>query len=44
MQSSPCFFDCATPGTLSLTDFSLPTALINGAEDPLADTTDVNWL
>lgn len=40
----PCFFECSTNPVLPLNGVTLPTALFNGAEDPLADTEDVNWL
>jgi predicted phosphodiesterase len=44
MQDSPCFLLCASPIVLPLNTVTTPIMLINGAEDPLADTTDVNWL
>jgi len=40
----PLLSDCKSEPVLPLNNFSLPIALINGAEDPLADTEDVNWL
>jgi len=40
----PCFFRCTAPEILPLNEVTLPTALFNGAEDPLADTADVDWL
>tara|TARA_B110000285_G_C14940895_1_gene521965 strand:+ start:456 stop:923 length:468 start_codon:yes stop_codon:yes gene_type:complete len=43
-SNKPCFFYCAAEPILPLNEITIPTALINGAEDPLADTTDVNWL
>ena len=44
MIESPCFMLCAPATVMPLNHVTLPTLLINGAEDPLADTTDVNWL
>ena len=44
MEENPCFAFCGTATVMPLNNVTLPTALINGAEDPLADTTDVNWL
>ena len=44
MQDTPCFFLCASPEVLPLNEVTTPIMLINGAEDPLADTEDVNWL
>jgi hypothetical protein len=45
-SSKPCFFYCGADQfpILPLNEITVPTALINGAEDPLADTMDVNWL
>lgn len=43
-EDKPCFFDCTVAPVLALDQITLPIALINGAEDPLADTADVNWL
>jgi predicted alpha/beta-fold hydrolase len=44
MQDTPCFFLCASPEVFPLNEVTTPIMLINGAEDPLADTEDVNWL
>jgi len=44
MQDEPCYAFCASPKNLPLNEVTTPTMLINGAEDPLADTEDVNWL
>ena len=44
MRDSPCWMMCGTAIDMPLNHVTLPTLLINGAEDPLADTTDVNWL
>ena len=44
MQEEPCYAFCASPTVLPLNEVTLPIALINGAEDPLADTKDVDWL
>jgi len=43
-RDEPCFFYCSANPVLELNQITLPVALFNGAEDPLADTLDVNWL
>ena len=43
-ENKPCFMFCDAAKVLPLDEITLPIALINGAEDPLADTLDVNWL
>jgi len=45
LDDTPCFFFCGSATkTLPLNQVTLPVALFNGAEDPLADTADVDWL